>query len=111
MDIRFVYITAGNMDEARAVGRALVSARLAACANIIHPVHSMYWWDGKVQEDTEVIIVAKTRQDLVDDLIEKVTSMHSYECPCIVTLSILEGYRPFLDWVARETRKPGRGGA
>ncbi|MBW2094809.1 MAG: divalent-cation tolerance protein CutA [Deltaproteobacteria bacterium] len=107
MDIRFVYITAGNRDEARAIGRSLVSARLAACANIIHPVHSIYWWEGKMQEDTEGIIVAKTREDLVDALIEKVKSMHSYECPCIVTLPILEGYRPFLDWVTQETGKPG----
>ena len=107
MDIRFVYITAGTMDEARAIGRGLVSARLAACANIIHPVHSMYWWEGKMQEDTEVIIVAKTREDLVDALIEKVKSMHSYECPCIVTLPIREGYTPFLDWVTLETGKIG----
>jgi periplasmic divalent cation tolerance protein len=107
MDVRLVYITVGNMDEARAIGRGLVSARVAACANIIHPVHSMYWWEGEVQEDTEVIVLAKTREDLVDDLIEKVKSLHSYECPCIVTLPILEGYGPFLEWVLQETRKTG----
>jgi periplasmic divalent cation tolerance protein len=107
MDIRFVYITAGNRDEATAIGRGLVSARIATCANIIYPVHSIYWWEGKVQEESEVIIVAKTREDLVDDLIKKVKSMHSYECPCIVTLPILEGYGPFLEWVLQETRKTG----
>jgi len=105
MGIRLVYITVGNMDEAKTIGRGLVSARLAACANIIHPVHSIYWWEGTVQEEGEVIIIAKTREDLVDDLIEKVKSMHSYECPCIVTLPIQEGYRPFLEWVLQETRK------
>jgi len=103
MDVRFVYITAGSKDEAMTIARKLVSSRLASCANIVDPVHSLYWWNGKIQEDLEAIIIAKTRQDRVDDLIRGVKSMHSYDCPCIVTLPILEGHTPFLEWVARET--------
>ncbi len=104
MEIRLVYITVPNMAEARALGRKLVESRLAACVNIIDQMHSMYWWEEKIQEDKEVIVLGKTRADRVPDLIEKVKSLHSYECPCIVTLPIMEGLRPFLDWVEKETR-------
>ena len=107
MNIRFIYITVADLDEGKAIGRALVASRLAACVNIIHPVYSMYWWNGEIQADNEVIVVAKTREDLVEDLIAKVKSIHSYECPCIVTLPIWEGNEAYLDWVARETGTPG----
>ncbi len=104
MKINLVYITAGTLDEARAIGKELVSSRLAACANIIDNMNSIYWWDGEIQDDREVILMAKTRESLVPELIEKVKSMHSYECPCIVSLPILDGNKPFLDWVVDETK-------
>ncbi|MFH1242142.1 MAG: divalent-cation tolerance protein CutA [Pseudomonadota bacterium] len=104
MRTNLVYITAGNMDEAKTIGRELVSSRLAACVNIIDGVNSIYWWAGEIQEDTEVTIISKTKESLVPELIEKVKSMHSYECPCIVSLPILDGNKPFLDWVVEETR-------
>ena len=104
METNLIYITAGNLDEARAIGKELVSQRLAACANIIDNINSFYWWDGEIQDDREVILLAKTKQSLVPELIEKVKAIHSYECPCIVSLPILDGNKPFLDWVVDETR-------
>ncbi|MBW1910778.1 MAG: divalent-cation tolerance protein CutA [Deltaproteobacteria bacterium] len=104
MNINFIYITAGDMDEARAIGKALVSDRLAACVNIIDNINSMYWWQGEIQDDMEVIIIAKTKESLVPELIEKVKSMHSYDCPCVVSLPIVDGNKAFLEWVAEETR-------
>ncbi|MBW1738228.1 MAG: divalent-cation tolerance protein CutA [Deltaproteobacteria bacterium] len=104
MNINFIYITAGDMDEARAIGKALVSDRLAACVNIIDNINSMYWWQGEIQDDMEVIIIAKTKESLVPELIEKVKSMHSYDCPCVVSLPIVDGNKGFLEWVAEETR-------
>ena len=104
MALNLIYITTGNLEEARAIGRELVSSRLAACANIIHDINSIYWWDGKIQDDREVLLIAKTKESLVPALIEKVKSMHSYECPCIVSLPILDGNKAFLDWVVGETR-------
>ena len=104
MAINLIYITTGNLEEARAIGRELVASRLAACANIIHDINSIYWWDGKIQDDREVLLIAKTKESLVPALIEKVKSMHSYECPCIVSLPILDGNKAFLDWVVGETR-------
>jgi periplasmic divalent cation tolerance protein len=100
----FIYITAGSMDEAKKIGRALISKRLAACVNIIDNMHSMYWWEDEIQDDREVILIAKTKESVVPELIEKVKSMHSYDCPCIVSLPILDGNKAFLEWIAQQTK-------
>ena len=104
MKANLIYITAGSLDEARTIGKELVSNRLAASANIIDNMNSLYWWDGEVQDDREVILIAKTVEALVPELIDKVKSMHSYECPCIVSLPIIDGNPAFLEWIAKETR-------
>jgi periplasmic divalent cation tolerance protein len=104
MKTNIIYITAGNMDEARTIGKDLVSNRLAACVNIIDNINSMYWWDGKIQDEREVIVIAKSRESLVPNLIERVKSLHSYSCPCVVSLPILDGNKAFLDWIVDETR-------
>lgn len=104
MSVNLIYITAGSVEEARTIGNKLVSDRLAACVNIIDNVSSMYWWEGEIQDDKEVILIAKTKESLVPELVEKVRSMHSYSCPCIVSLPILNGNRAFLDWVVEETK-------
>jgi periplasmic divalent cation tolerance protein len=104
MKLNIIYITAGSMDEARAIGKALVSERLAACVNIIDHMNSFYWWEGEVQDDREVVLIAKTKALLVPDLIDKVTSIHSYDCPCIVSIPIADGNPAFLAWIAEETR-------
>ena len=104
MNVNLIYITAGSMEEARTIGNKLVSDRLAACVNIIDNVSSMYWWEGEIQDHKEVILIAKTKESLVPELVEKVRSMHSYSCPCIVSLPILDGNRAFLDWIVEETK-------
>jgi periplasmic divalent cation tolerance protein len=106
MDLRMVYMTAGGLEEARHIAQALVESRLAACVNIMDGMNSFYWWEGKIQDDRETVLIAKTRATLVPSLIEKVKSLHSYTVPCIVTLPILEGHPPFLKWVHEETREP-----
>ncbi|MBW1785475.1 MAG: divalent-cation tolerance protein CutA [Deltaproteobacteria bacterium] len=100
-----IYMTAGSPEEARAIGKALVSERLAACVNIIEGMNSLYWWKGEVQEDNEVVVIAKTRQSLVPELSERVKEIHGYDCPCVVALPITDGFQPFLDWISEETKK------
>ena len=102
MKINFIYMTAGNKEEARKIGKALVSDRLAACVNILDNMNSFYMWDGKIQDDTEVVMIAKTSENRVGDLIKKVESLHSYDCPCIVSFPITGGHQPFLEWIAGE---------
>ena len=103
MSACFVYVTVETRDEARAIGRAVVEARLAACANVIGAIDSVYWWQGEVQEATEAALVMKTRAALVERLVAKVKELHSYDCPCVVALPIEAGNADFLAWIDAET--------
>jgi periplasmic divalent cation tolerance protein len=105
MAVNFVYMTAGSKAEAQKIGNALVEGRLAACVNILDNMQSIYRWNERIQQDTEVVLIAKTTDNLVSALIDQVKSLHSYDCPCIVSLPILNGYPPFLDWVQQEVKK------
>lgn len=102
MSVNFIYITAGSKTEAQKIGRSLVESRLAACVNILDNMQSIYRWEDKLQEDSEVVLIAKTTDELVPQLIDRVKSLHSYDCPCIVSLPISDGYPPFLDWIQSE---------
>jgi periplasmic divalent cation tolerance protein len=105
MAVHFVYMTAGNKAEAQKIGQALVESRLAACVNILDNMQSIYRWEQEIQQDTEVVLIAKTTASLVSQLVEKVKTLHSYDCPCIVSLPISDGYAPFLDWIEAEVKK------
>jgi periplasmic divalent cation tolerance protein len=98
-------MTASSKAEAQKIGKALVDSRLAACVNILDNMQSIYRWEEKIQEDSEVVLIAKTTETLVPRLIDKVKSLHSYDCPCIVSLPVLDGYPPFLDWIKSEVEK------
>ena len=104
MKFNLIYITTKDKAEARKIGQALVESRLAACANIINSMESFYWWEGKVRNDHEAVLIVKTKETLVSELVEKVKSLHSYKCPCIVSLPIVDGNQAFLDWIQRETK-------
>ena len=105
MEVCFCYITAGSRDEALALGRALVDERLAACANVIEGMTSVYRWQGAIQEDPEVVLIAKTRRELVDPLTARVRELHSYDVPCVVALPVQGGNAAFLDWIVAETER------
>ncbi|MGM0655247.1 MAG: divalent-cation tolerance protein CutA [Thermodesulfobacteriota bacterium] len=104
MAIRIVYMTAGDMDEASRIAKALVQRRLAACVNIIDGMRSVYEWEGTIQEEGEVVMIAKTHADCLPELEEAVKSIHSYDCPCIVELPVSGGNNAFLDWVKAQVR-------
>ena len=105
MDINFIYMTVGSKEEARKIGKELVTSRLAACVNILDNMNSFYMWEGKLQDDKEVVMVAKTTENRLPELVEKVKSLHSYDCPCIVSLPVMNGYQPFLEWIAEEVKQ------
>ena len=102
-EINIVYMTAGSLAEARTIGKSLVKSKLAACVNIIDNMSSFYWWEGRIQEDKEVVLIAKTTRACVPELIDKVKLLHSYDCPCIVALAVDSGNIDFLNWIAEET--------
>ena len=104
MKISLVYMTAKDKREARRIADTLVKSRVAACANIIGGMNSIYRWEGKIERAREVVVIAKTRKSLVKKLIKKVKSIHSYSCPCIISLPISAGNKDFLDWIHKETK-------
>jgi len=103
MSVCLVYITASDAAEAVSIGRDLVERRLAACANVHGPITSIYRWQDEIQQDQETVLIAKTMLDLVERITERVVEIHSYECPCVVSVPITDGYSPFLEWIDVET--------
>ena len=98
-----LYIITKDEAEARNIGQALVEEKLAACVNI-HPIKSIYRWEGKVQEEGEAAMFVKTKAGLVSKVISRVKELHSYEVPCIVSLPIEEGYPDYLNWIDESTK-------
>ena len=99
----WVYMTAGDWEEARRIGARLVEERLAACVNLLPGMVSLYRWEGAVEEGREVVMIAKTTQNHRADLTARVADLHSYDCPCVVALPMTGGHAPFLDWIGGET--------
>lgn len=102
-DVRLVYMTTDGAESARAIARTLVEERLAACANILDPMISVYRWNGDVQEDRETVLIAKTTVSRVEELTARVNALHAYECPCVVSIPVDGGNQAFLEWVDAET--------
>ena len=99
-----LYITAGDREEALALARMLVGERLAACANVLGAATSVYRWQGAVQEEGEVVLVAKTVEERVETAARRVREAHSYDSPCVVALPISGGDPEFLAWVQEEAQ-------
>ena len=100
--IYFVYMTAGTKTEALSIGNELVTQRLAACVNIIDQVNSIYRWEGELHYDKEVVMIAKTTESRLQELVEIVKANHTDECPCIISIPITDGNAAFLDWIVGE---------
>ena len=93
-----IYITAGDLPEARKIGRILVEERLAACANIF-PITSIFRWKGNIEEASEFGIIVKTRTEKVKEIEKRVKDIHSYEVPCVVSFKIDDGSLDYLEWI------------
>lgn len=103
-DGRVVLITAPCGDASRQLARTLVSARLAACVNVVPGIRSCYRWEGAICEDSEDLLVVKTTQVCLDRLLEAVRTHHPYTCPEAIALPIVDGLPAYLAWLAGETR-------
>ncbi len=94
-----VLVSAGSEDEARAIARGAVEAKLAACAQLF-PIQSFYLWEGAVVEDNEYLVLLKSRQDVFADLETYVKGAHSYDVPEIIALPVVDGSADYLQWLA-----------
>ena len=101
-----VVTTLSKQEDAERIARSLVEQRLAACVQIEGPIHSTYWWQGKIESAVEYRLVAKTRRDLYRDLEQSLATVHPFDVPEIVALPIVAGHQGYLEWLEREL--PGR---
>jgi periplasmic divalent cation tolerance protein len=97
-----VLMTAGSQEEAVKIANVLVSEMLAACVNVLPGVTSIYRWEGELQRDQEWLLVAKSRREVVDDLVRRVQALHSYDLPEVVALPVVGGNEAYLRWVDGE---------
>ncbi len=95
-----VLVTAPSADKAAGIARALVEERLAACANIVPGMRSIYRWEGKVCDEAEALMVIKTRAEALEPLKQRVLALHPYSCPEVIALPVAGGHRAYLDWLA-----------
>ncbi len=94
-----VFITAPNKETAAGIARALVGEMLAACINIIPGVRSIYSWQGKIEDEEEVVLIAKTKKELFSKLSGRVKELHPYQTPEIIALPIIEGSPEYISWL------------
>jgi periplasmic divalent cation tolerance protein len=99
-----VFTTLPNADKAADIGRALVEERLAACANLIPAIRSIYRWEGKLQDENEVLVLLKTRADNIERLKARILELHPYEVPEVLAVPVESGYQAYLDWLSNQTR-------
>jgi periplasmic divalent cation tolerance protein len=104
MKLNIIYITAKDKAEAKMISKTLLEEKLIACANIVDNVDSMYWWEGKIEEATEALVIAKTKEPLVAELIHRVKQLHSYECPCVVALPLSDANKAYFNWILKSTK-------
>lgn len=103
--IAFVYTVFPERENAERVARHVVEQGLAACANVLAPCTSFYEWEGGMQEATEVPVILKTTAARVDELIERVETMHPYETPAILSWPTVRAAHPFAKWVNEQTHR------
>lgn len=101
-----VLSTCGTEQEAEQVARVLVERKLAACVNVVAPVQSFYWWQGKVEKSSEHLLIIKTSRDLFDKVRSALESIHSYELPELVALPIVDGSANYLNWMNENLAGP-----
>ncbi|HDQ06083.1 MAG TPA: divalent-cation tolerance protein CutA [Candidatus Bathyarchaeota archaeon] len=99
MTYNIVFMTAGSRQEAVKIVSTLLKDKLIACGNIIENVSSIFWWQGKIEEEKEVLVIMKSREGLFKKLSKRVTELHSYDVPEILALPIVDGSPSYLEWL------------
>jgi len=107
-NLRFVYVTTKDRNEAKHIGSIIVEEKLAACANILDGMESIYHWKDKIETENECVLILKTTYSNVAKLSKRLKELHSYEVPCVISLNIAEqeGNPEYLNWIRDSVRKP-----
>ena len=100
-----VYDTFGSDEDARRIARTLVEEGLAACANVLGPCHSIYRWQGRIEEAGEVPAVFKTAEAAAPALLARIAELHPYDVPAAVVWPIADALESYRSWIADEVRR------
>ena len=99
-----VLTTTGKKEEADKIANAVVAIRLGACAQILGPIVSTYWWKGSVETAEEWMCLVKTKRNLFDRLEKTIKEIHSYQTPEIIAIPIVAGSNDYLEWLRNEVQ-------
>lgn len=94
-----VLVTVSNPKEGEEIAKTIVNKKLAACVNIVNGLKSIYWWQGRVEESSEALLIIKTRMNLFNKLVNSIKEIHSYTVPEIIALPIIMGYKEYMKWL------------
>lgn len=101
-EARVVLMTAPDGETGARIARALVEERLAACVNVVPGVRSIYRWQGRIEDDAEVLLIAKTHADRCEELAARVRALHPYDLPEVIALAVAGGSSDYLAWLRAE---------
>jgi periplasmic divalent cation tolerance protein len=100
-----VYVTTADKKEAMKIGEKLVSLRLAACVNVFDSITSFYRWEGKEEKTEEAVLLVKTREKLLGEIKKTIKELHSYSCPCIEAIPVIDVSEDYANWIISETKQ------
>ena len=101
-----IFVTASGVEEAEKISSKLIENKLAACVNMIDGVKSVFWWQGKLDNTKEVLLMIKSKKSKLPQIIKLVKSLHSYDLPEIIALPVIAGEKSYLRWIDESLRKP-----
>jgi len=102
-EVQVVFVTAPDAETAARIARTLVEEHLIACANLVPGIRSIYRWEGQVADESEVLLVLKTRASRLSAVAARVKALHPYALPEVVALPVVDGSEAYLDWVLAES--------
>lgn len=106
MSVKLIYVTAPSHHVAEEIARTVVTEHLAACANILDGVTSLFHWEGRLCREQEALLLLKTADERAGQLVERIRQLHPYQCPGITVLPIEHGNPAFLQWINEATGTP-----
>ena len=99
-----ILITTGTEEEAHKIAKVLLNQKKVACVNIVPRVNSLFWWEGKIDSDQESLLIIKTNASLLNEIVNLVREVHSYDVPEIIALPIVGGNQDYLEWIDKEVK-------
>ncbi|MBI2084782.1 MAG: divalent-cation tolerance protein CutA [Candidatus Aenigmarchaeota archaeon] len=103
MTYSILFVTCPNLKSAGKISRHLLNEKLVACVNILPVIKSEYWWKGKIQSHSEVLMIIKTRSELYQKVEKEIKRLHPYKIPEVISFKVHKGNKDYLNWISEVT--------